>query len=351
MTDERCKEIYTELRDLSRTGYKNPDGSPRLHRDPSIETKVQARMEVLLPNHVRISSYKLVMMNTLTLYAMMQDSLEKYKAWCRERTKLSRQLPEPASADEIIKAIGEVDLLDPISRGNLCDLLGTDLYSHIDIGTYGKYHYCLRSDLFQLRPEDHDIDWNDEREPMPSCILGINLSKTVPWTGDRRKEHSSDESGSSNISTGNDGTGFVFTQLGRVCYLDDSRRQKYHDDGKFPIQMPWLDSGFVLVVVVRDDGSAGAPWLLFNFMPVHELEGSRFRIPQTDDEWGTLPGSGHQYVALQIGDRISELRFDKQWVMTSRFGGDYSPQLVAVVNTSPTSRGQLVRQKIFENSR
>lgn len=281
---------------------------------------------------------------------MMQDSLEKYKAWSLERTKLSRQLPEPAINAEIIKAIGEADLLNPASRGNLCDLLGTDLYSHIDIGTHGHYHYCLKPDLVQLKPEDHDIDWDDEREPMPDCIHGINLSKIVPWTGDKRKEHSSDESSSSNTSTGNDGTGFVFMQLGRVFYLENSRRKKYHDDNKSPVQMPWLDSGFVLVVVVRDDGRAGSPWLLFNFKPVHELEGDRYRIPQTDDQWGRLPGSGNQYVAVKIGDRISELRFDQAWHITAPIGGNYSPQLIAAVNTSSTSRGKLVRQKIFEDS-
>jgi hypothetical protein len=52
--------------------------------------------------------------------------------------------------------------------------------------------------------------------------------------------------------------GFVFMHLGRVFFLKDTIRDKLHNESKTSAEMPWYDSGFVLVVEIYHSGIAGA---------------------------------------------------------------------------------------------
>jgi hypothetical protein len=352
LTDARCEEINRELRELAASGYRNQDGSERATKDPSIDFRVHQRILALLPDTVRIGIHVRLACDRYTnLYAMIQASRKRYRNWTGEQLELSRELPPPASTAEITEAIEPVDFLNESSYADLCDLLQTDLYSHIDIGMHGENHYCLKPSLTQLEPEDHDVDWDDKRYMMPESVCGINISKTIAWTGNRPKDNSSDESSISNVSTGNDDTGFVFMQLGSVFYLDNARRLKYRKENKPPIQMPWSDTGFVLVIEIQANGRAGAPWLLFNFRPRNELEGSRDSYNQSDSMWGKLPYQKDQRICVKIGSSFSELQLGKEWYMTNSHGGEFSPQLVPAVIAPISSRGKLVRQKVFEDTR
>jgi hypothetical protein len=352
LTDARCEEIDRELRDLQASGYRNQDGSERVTEDPSIDFRVHQRMVALLPDTVRIGLHVRTACDRYTnLYAMIQASIQRYMNWNSEQLELSRELPLPPSAAEITEAIEQVDFLNERSYADLCNLLQTDLYSHIDIGMHDQYHYCLKPSLTQLEPEDHDIDWDDTRHMMPESVCGINISKTIEWTGNQRKDNSSDESSTSDVSTGNDDTGFVFMQLGSVFYLDNARRLKYRNENKPLIQMPWSDTGFVLVIEIQDDGRAGAPWLLYNFRPRNEIEGYRDSYNQSDSMWGKLPYQSDQRICVKIGSSFSELQLGKEWYMTNSHGGESTPQLVPAVIEPTSPRGKPVRQKVFEDTR
>ncbi|KAH6864936.1 hypothetical protein BKA58DRAFT_472103 [Alternaria rosae] len=306
LTDADCERISAELIAHSTNGYRNDDGSFRTN-NPNVEDDCQDLMRQLLPDPA---------------------SLEKYRT------------------------IENTDFLSEDSRTTLCDMLSTDLRSYIGLGMHRKYHYCLSTDVLQIVPEDHDIDEMDSREILPGSILGINLTKANAQSGNRRKNAESDESASSNSSTGNDDTGFTFMQLGRVDTLSDSSRNTYDKLTRKPAQMPWSDSGFVLVVAIEPNGKPGAPWLLFNFKPESEIEGDRVRIPQTGRFWGTLLGDNTQRSAVKLGEKMSDLKDKKPWNMTKTFGTDHEVQIVAAVLSRVTSaRGSIFRQKVPDAGR
>jgi hypothetical protein len=326
LTDADCQNIAAQLDQLLEYGYYNSDGSLR-DDSGDIEERIQALMMKLLPD---------------------KPSLDKFQQWSRAQTELNRQLPQPASAATLIKTIEETDFLNLDSRTNLCDTLGTDLHYHIDLGTYGDYHYCLKPDLMQLVPEEHDIDQSDSREILPNCILGIVMIRTNPWSGNRRKDAGSDESSSSNSSTGNDETGFTFMQLGRVDYLSDASVTFHTNASQNRIEMPWWDSGFVLVVAIEQNGTAGSPWLIYNFRPESEIELERVRIPQMGNHWGVLLGDNTQRVGMKIGEKISDLKSETPWNLSREHGRAYSTQIVAAVVSKETSnRGRIFRQKVY----
>ncbi|KAI4659420.1 uncharacterized protein J4E78_005848 [Alternaria triticimaculans] len=324
LTDADCERISAQLIAHSTSGYRNSDGSFRTD-NPDVEENRQLLMRELLPN---------------------PDSLRKFRDWSHKQCNLIRQLPEPASAADLVKTIEKTNFLSEDSRTTLCDMLSTDLRSYVGLGMYLDYHYCLRMDLLQLVPEDYDIDQMDPRDILPGSILGINLTKTSPQSNNRRKNNDSDESASSNSSTGNDDTGFTFMQLGRVDYLSHDSRKSYEKSSHNPVQMPWSDSGFVLVVAIERDGTPGAPWLIFNFKPESEIEGDRVRIPRTGRFWGTLLGDKTQRLAVKLGDKMSDLEDKKPWCMTTQFGTESEAQIVAAVFSTLSTRGNIFRQKV-----
>ncbi|KAI4684075.1 hypothetical protein J4E81_009238 [Alternaria sp. BMP 2799] len=329
LTDADCERISAQLIAHSTRGYRNDDGSFRTDTT-DVEENCQLFMRQLLPN---------------------ETNLRKFQAWSQKQCNLIRQLPEPASAAELIKTIEKTDFLSEDSRTTLCDMLSTDLRSYVGLGMHMNYHYCLRTDILQLVPEDYDIDETDARDILPGSILGINLTKTSPQSNNRRKNNDSDESASSNSSTGNDDTGFTFMQLGRVDYLSHESRETYNKLSHNPVQMPWSDSGFVLVVAIERDGTPGAPWLIFNFKPESEIEGDRVRIPRTGRFWGTLLGDKTQRLAVKLGERMSDLKDKKPWSMTKSFGTEFEAQIVAAVFSKLSTRGNIIRQKVPDVSR
>ncbi|KAI4914823.1 hypothetical protein J4E90_004857 [Alternaria incomplexa] len=330
LTDADCERISARLIERSTSGYHNNDGSFRTD-NPDVEEDCQLLMRQLLPS---------------------PDNLRRFQDWSQKQCNLNRQLPEPASAADLIKTIEKTNFLSEDSRTTLCDMLSTDLRSYVGLGMHLDYHYCLRMDLLQLVPEDYDIDQMDPRDILPGSILGINLTKISPQSNNRRKNNESDESASSNSSTGNDDTGFTFMQLGRVDYVSQETRKKYGKSSHHPVQMPWFDSGYVLVVAIERDGVPGAPWLLFNFKPESEIEGDRVRIPRTGRFWGTLLGDNTQRLVVELGERMSDLKDKKPWSMTKSFGTESEAQIVAAVFSKLTSTtGDIFRQKVPDVSR
>jgi hypothetical protein len=203
----------------------------------------------------------------------------------------------------------------------------------------------------------YDIDYKDTRKIAPDCMLGINLAKldsNKQVTRNRRKDAASDESSSSsassssNKSTGNDGTGFTFMQLGMVEMTSSIIFNNYRSNGKTEIEMPWVDSGFVLCVQIRDDGFAGAVWLLYNFRPYND-EDERVNINRNKPgtEWGRLPYDDIRCIGIQIANSIGDISPHKEWDVKGRIGESFESHLVAAV----VGGGRVLRQKVIEERR
>jgi hypothetical protein len=213
----------------------------------------------------------------------------------------------------------------------------------------------LRPSPTQLEPTGYDIDYKDTHKIAPDCILGINLatldSKAIR---NRRKDAVSDESSSSsawsssNKSTGNDGTSFTFMQLGMVERTSSIIFNNYRSNGKTEIEMPWVDSGFVLCVQIQDDGSAGAVWLLYNFRPYND-EDERVNINRNRPrmEWGRLPYDDIRCIGVQIANSIGDIFPHKEWDVKGRIGESFESHLVAAVVVG----GRVLRQKVIEERR
>ncbi|KAL1794371.1 hypothetical protein ACET3X_007792 [Alternaria dauci] len=330
LTDDQCANIAARIDQLDTSGYRNADGSFREdHGD--VETQIQVLMDQLLPS--------------------LADT-DRFHQWSLARCESSRQLPQPASAKTLIETIQKTDFVNEDSLTDLCDMLDTDLHSYIPLGMHIDHHYCLKPDLHQLVPEDHDVDWEDSREILPHSVLGINMIRNQAWTGNRRKDAGSDESSSSNESTGNDDSGFTFMQLGRVDYLSKAQRTACEKQNLNPTEMEWRDTGFVLVVAIEQDGTAGSPWLIYNFRPESDVDGDRVRLSQKGIRWGALRGDRAQRVAVKIAKSVRELNDKAVWNLTQSHDSLYSTQIVAaVISKESSNRGRILRQKIVDSSR
>ncbi|KAI4640047.1 hypothetical protein J4E93_008847 [Alternaria ventricosa] len=327
LTDADCEKIFAELMAgaMSQAGHPSPndDGSDRQPRD----------IPQLLPDVA---------------------SIDRYHEWRRkqmnqeyeEAERVRQAQPRPTAAD-LIKAIQETDFHDGESRETVYDTL-----HWIELGMHCDYHFSLVPDGYiKLIYEDEDVDWDDEREwPEFKDILGINIWKTASETetaGAQPKDIEPDRSSLLNESTGNDATGFVFIQLGRVFYLKDCDLESNKQRAKRnEWQRSWSDSNFILVVAIEENGRAGAPWLVCNFNPENDIEGGRSKRPQSSRFWGDTLGDGVQYKALRIADDIGELKQGKAWDVKMKFGSESNIQIVPAVFDGEGKEKRLLRHKV-----
>ncbi|KAI4659421.1 uncharacterized protein J4E78_005849 [Alternaria triticimaculans] len=264
--------------------------------------------------------------------------------------RVRQNQPRPTAA-ELIKAIQEIDFLDEESREKVYHTLHRIDNGALELGMHCDYHFCLVPDGFnQLKYEDEDVDWDDQREwPEFYNILGINIWKTGADTataGNQPKDIEPDQSSVKNESRGNDATGFVFMQLGRVfrlkdCYMESNKQSAERKER--PI--PWYDSDFVLVVAIEENGRAGALWLLCNFNPWDDVAG-HIKIPQSSQDCGDTLGDGVQYKALKIADDIGELKRGKAWDVKMKFGSEFDIQIVPAVFDGEGKEKRLLRHKV-----
>ncbi|KAI4931176.1 hypothetical protein J4E85_003765 [Alternaria conjuncta] len=333
LTDADCERIFAELMasGMSQASYpsSNNDGSDRQPRD----------IKQLLPDLADMSRYH-------------EWRLKQVRQEAEETEPIRQTQPRPTAA-ELIKAIQETDFLNEVSREKVYRALHGIENGALRLGMHCDYHFCLVPDCFdQLKYEDDDVDWGDEREwPELRNIIGINIWKAASdaeTAGAQPKDIEPDQSSVKNESRGNDATGFVFMQMGRVFRLkdcdveSDKRRAKNNEK-----QLSWTDdSDFVLVVAIEENGRAGAPWLVCNFNPENELGCGRIKLPQSSRDCGDTLGDGVQYKALKIADDIGELKQGKAWETTMKFGSESDIQIVPAVFDGEGKEKRLLRHKV-----
>ncbi|KAI4674560.1 uncharacterized protein J4E88_008296 [Alternaria novae-zelandiae] len=288
-------------------------------------------------------------------------SIDRYREWrlkqmeqeAEEAQRIRHNPPRPTAA-ELIKAIQETDFLNEKSREKLYHKLHWIKDGALELGMHCDYHFCLVPDCFdQLMYEDEDVDWDvdDTREwPELTNILGINIWKAASdaeTAGAQPKDIEPDQSSVKNESRGNDATGFVFMQMGRVFRLkdcdveSDKRRAKNNEK-----RTSWSDSDFVLVVAIEENGRAGALWLVCNFNPENEIGCGRIKLPQSYRDCGNTLGDYVQYKALKIAENIGELKQGKAWDVTMKFGSESDIQIVPAVFDGEGKEKRLLRHKV-----
>ncbi|KAI4914824.1 hypothetical protein J4E90_004858 [Alternaria incomplexa] len=332
LTDADCERISAELMasGMSKAGYPSSNDDTSHHQPRDIEQ--------LLPDLASIDRDR-------------EWRLKQMEQEVEEPERIRQNQPRPTAA-ELIKAIQEIDFLNGESREKVYYIRRWIENGALKLGMHCDYHFCLVPDGYdQLMYEDEDVDWDDQREwPEFTNILGINIWKTASdaeTAGVQPKGIELDQSGLTNESRGNDATGFVFMQLGRVFQLQDchveSNKQRAERNER---QIYWSDSGFVLVVAIEENGRAGAPWLVCNFNPENEIEGGRIKLPQSSRDCGDTLGDGVQYKALKIADDIEELKQGKAWDVTMKFGSESDIQIVPAVFDGKGKEKRLLRHKV-----
>ncbi|KAI4680720.1 uncharacterized protein J4E84_007860 [Alternaria hordeiaustralica] len=332
LTDADCEKIFAELMAsaMSQAGYPSPNDGSSSHQPRG--------MEQLLPDIASIDRYH-------------EWRLKQTNQEAEEAERIRQNQPRPTAAD-LIKAVQETDFYDGESREAVYDILNCIDKGALEWGMHCDYHFGLVPDGYvKLIYEDEDVDWDDQREwPEFGDILGINMWKRASDTetaGAQPKEIEPDQSGLTNESRGNDATGFVFMQLGRVfclkdCDLESNKQRARRNEW----QRSWSDSNFILVVAIEENGRAGAPWLVCNFNPENDIEGGRTKMPQSKRFWGTTLGDGVQYKALKIADDIEELKQGKAWDVTMKFGSESDIQIVPAVFDGEGKEKRLLRHKV-----
>jgi hypothetical protein len=108
-------------------------------------------------------------------------------------------------------------------------------------------------------------------------------------------------------------------QLGNVsCYPEEAYR-KEKDDARCKDNMGWTNSGYVLVVTIEPNGKAGIVWLLRDFRPYDDIDGTRYTIDESDGHLGYLRGgqTDEQRSVIKIADSMGSLRPDGEWSITA----------------------------------
>ncbi|KAI4667119.1 uncharacterized protein J4E79_001803 [Alternaria viburni] len=334
LTDADCEKIFAELMAsaMSQAGYPSTNDDSSSHQPRG--------MEQLLPDIASIDRY-----HEWRRKQMNQEA--------EEAERIRQNQPRPTAAD-LIKAIQETNFLIEESREDVYDIMHGIDKGALELGMHCDYHFDLVPDWYnKLIYEDEDVDWDDKREwPEFGNILGINMWKTASDTetaGAQPKDVESDQSGLTNESRGNDATGFVFMQLGRVFYLKDCDLESNKKRAtRNEWQRSWSDSNFILVVAIEENGRAGAPWLVCNFNPENDIEGGRTKMPQSKRFWGDTLGDGVQYKALKIADDIGELKRGKAWDVKMKFSSESDIQIVPAVFDGKGKEKRLLRHKVRE---
>ena len=67
-------------------------------------------------------------------------------------------------------------------------------------------------------------------------------------------------------------------QLGTVNFYPDEAYKEGKSRDRNTKEMAWQDSGYVHVVTIEPNGKAGSVWLLWDFNPYDDIDGSRYTI-------------------------------------------------------------------------
>jgi hypothetical protein len=264
---------------------------------------------------------------------------------------MQKSIPKPAKpVTEYIDTIERTNYADNQSLQLLVSLLNARLHPFIDIGTYKGYKYRLAPSAMEMCADEARIDWNSELPFAPECVLGVEVIDVViqgllqaePQELDG-EELTSDTTNTSSatLAAKNDHTGFAFMQLGKVHKISTSDWTEASCQDKEAHEMHWEATGYVLAVVIKDDGSASEIWVLFDFEPLDEFTQEVFSIASDDPDWGYLKGDEVRRAGVKIADSIRELGEEQVWTMDKWIKGRYE-----LVRTLKRETAQLVVRQL-----
>ncbi|KAF2866936.1 hypothetical protein BDV95DRAFT_583222 [Massariosphaeria phaeospora] len=249
--------------------------------------------------------------NWLRMEFNSQEEASAYRSWRGKRLIAEHKKAQPPHWSEPVKIPASKDVIHTICTANfhiahdiarVTTMLELTATPPIGLGTCRDKAYRLMADIFALAATK-ELDWDDARDPVPAMFLGINrhvviLQKPGEKRKRNRKDTQSDESdNSTNSENGNDETGFVFYQLGKLqC-----------NDFTTPCgEKLWSNTGYVVVVVINANGGPGDVWLLYDFNPEDDETMERHRV--SGDAWGYLPGDSAQRAGVRIARKLSDLK-------------------------------------------
>lgn len=295
---------------------------------------------------------------------------EKFWLWVHTEDKLARTMPRAGEAKEYFDALAHTDYSNESSLRKLFAVLKAYVYPYIPAGSYNGYRYRISPSLTTLGPDDAQIDFDDTREFAAEPIIALNLvGKQIRCKDEKedrnrqRRKDDTDSSYHSESSTesstmGNNTTGFVCFQIGKLLaarekyWSDNGKLPKGHDVGK----IPWIPTDWVIVVVIDADNTSGAVWLLQNFEPTIENTSDQYMIDEADlYGWGYFEGELEkrsrpmQRGGVKIAHKITDLSETCQWTMDEYITGKYEI-LQAVIAARDTDRSPVIIRQFKKNN-
>ncbi|KAI4640754.1 hypothetical protein J4E93_008346 [Alternaria ventricosa] len=287
---------------------------------------------------------------------------EKFWLWVHTEDKLARTMPEAREAKEYFNALAHTDYSNESSLRQLFAVLQAYAYPYIPAGSHNDYRYRLNPSLTTLGPDDDRTDFDDTRDFAAEPIIAVTLvGKQIRCKDERedrnrrRRKDDTDSSYHSESSTessimGNDSTGFVCFQIGKLLAAEE---EYWSANGKLSKDedAPWTPTDWVMVVVIDADNTAGAVWLLQNFEPTIENTSDQYMIDEADPyRWGYFEGDLQksprpmQRGGVKIAHKITDLSKTFQWTQDEYILGKYDILQAVLAERSGDGAPFIIRQ-------
>ncbi|KAF1948394.1 hypothetical protein CC80DRAFT_541020 [Byssothecium circinans] len=253
-----------------------------------------------------------------------------YFSWLVKQNKPQPKQPIP-SAEDYIVTIKSTNFKKNGDIAHLTQLLDLPAAPYIALGTSKRIPYRLLPNAHEL-VADKDPNFNKPGGSalLPDTFLGVNFNDAGPASEDKDESSGKD---SVMPSPDRDEDGFVFYQLGQLecwpCYwgplTEDDKLKR------------WKDTGFAVGVKVSRSGIPGNIYIFFNFNPMDDTEGSRYKLEDVDG--GSLTGHRGCIALARIAEDITHLGHGTELMFADVHQA--KPNFVMV---SRRADGQIVRQ-------
>lgn len=243
-----------------------------------------------------------------------RDDRKAYNKWkmrqtLKERDKVAPSIP---SAADYVKAIVETKYTNDNEVARLTGMLSLPAFPYIGLGTHVNCGFRLAPNPELLAPTFEDLVRRPgpKHDVLPYIFLGVNKNvEPLPMDemreGTQKESNSSKSNHSTDATSNNDESGFVFYQLGKLEYVP---ADSWDADAAVqdPKRLFWWDTGYVVVIVIDSDGNGKDIHLLYNFRPQDEEDGKRYQVD--DSAWGWLPGDPIRRAGVKLAGRFSDLQ-------------------------------------------
>jgi hypothetical protein len=264
---------------------------------------------------------------------------EEYMKWTLAQNRASRNMKKLYNPQDLIHTISCTNFIESQSLRSLFPFFRSAIHPYIPVGRHCGYRYRLDPGLSHFIVETEDIDFDDQREFATEPILGLEVSpKRIRYVDEKedrlavRRRDATDESyytdssGESIMGT-NGNSGFVFFQIGTVKAAPESEWSNNGElpDGKYHTDLPWIQTDWVMVVVIDANCKAGSVWLLQQFDPIIEHTLDRYAIEPDELTWGWFLGDPavNQRAGVKIADKIEDLTETHPWTMDEYIENKY----------------------------